>query len=178
MPRIACARARLDLAAGWKWANWGVVGLLGTGFRSGSAATSCWTGANPGFRVAFGESDKRQSCRSIRLGHITRMDENPYPHRRMSRFWRWHVRIFVVACVATFGLIIWRDSSWYGVVPFAVGALLMLHMHLFVPCPHCSRRLRARLVKEHYRPDSWRYLYDCSECQITWDSQYVQSPAD
>jgi len=92
----------------------------------------------------------------------------------MRQFWRWHVRIFVFASITAFGLIIWRDSSWYAVIPFAVGGLLMLHLHRFVRCPGCSRRLRARLVKERYMPNSWRFLYDCPECQITWDSQYVQ----
>ena len=105
------------------------------------------------------------------------MDEDPYPCRRMRPFWRWHVRIFTLACLTTFALVIWRDSSWYAIIPFAVGGILMLHMHRFVRCPHCARRLRARVVKERYRPDAWRYLYDCPDCQITWDSQYVQDAA-
>jgi hypothetical protein len=111
------------------------------------------------------------------LDETVSMDEDPYPSRKMRKFWRWHVRIFVIACLATFGLIIWGDSDWYAVIPFIVGALVMLHMHRFVRCPGCGRRLRARLVKERYMPDSWRYLYDCPNCRTTWDSQYVQEPA-
>jgi hypothetical protein len=77
------------------------------------------------------------------------MGKDQYPYRKMRPFWRWHIRIFVTSILATFGLLIWRDSdsSWYGVIPFAVGGLLNLHMYYFVRCPHCSRRLRARVVR-------------------------------
>jgi hypothetical protein len=95
----------------------------------------------------------------------------------MSPFWHWHTRIFGFACLGAMGLMIWRDSSWYGVIPFVVGAALSLHMHRFVRCPDCSRRLRGRLAREPATRDSWRILYDCSECRITWDSRYVQDPS-
>src|SRR5215831_18633556 len=75
------------------------------------------------------------------------MDEDPYIRRGMRRFWRWHVRIFVVASLATFPLIIWGDSSWYVVIPFGVGVLLTLHLYRLVRCPQCARRLPARVVK-------------------------------
>ena len=108
------------------------------------------------------------------LSGSTRMDNDPYPYRKMRPFWRWHIRIFATTGVATLGLLVWRDSSCYAAIPFAVGGLLMFHMHYLVRCPRCSRRIRARVAKERGRGDSWRYLYDCPECQVTWDSQYVQ----
>jgi formate dehydrogenase maturation protein FdhE len=91
----------------------------------------------------------------------------------MKPFWRWHSKIFVAACAATFFLFIWHHFWWDWLIPFAVGALLMWHTHRLVRCPKCSRRLRARVVEERHTTDSWRYLYDCSNCRITWDSQYV-----
>ena len=108
------------------------------------------------------------------------MNEDPYPCRKMARFWRWHVGIFAVTCLGTLAMMAWRDLAefpgfgWCWLIPFVVGALLMLHLHRFVRCPSCSRRLQARLVKERYMPDSWRFLYDCPKCRITWDSRYVQ----
>jgi len=113
-------------------------------------------------------------------GASTGSDADPYPHRMMRPFWRWHTRIMVASVFVAFGLLIWRSfsasdaSDWYMLLPFAMGGLLMLHMHRFVRCPRCARRLRVRKVREHGRADSWRYLYDCPDCQITWDSQYVQ----
>jgi hypothetical protein len=107
-------------------------------------------------------------------------DADPYPHRMMRPFWRWHIRILVASVFVAFGLFIWRSLSvsdsldWYLWLPFAMGGLMMLYMHRFVHCPRCARRLRVRKVREHGRGDSWRYLYDCPDCQITWDSQYVQ----
>jgi len=95
----------------------------------------------------------------------------------MRPFWRWHVGIFVVVSIATFGLILWHNSLWYAVVPFVVGALLQWHMHYFVHCPKCSRRLRVRFTKERCVLCSRRYLYDCPDCKITWDSQYVEEPS-
>jgi hypothetical protein len=101
------------------------------------------------------------------------MPEDPYPPLRMRPFWRWHAGIFAGTCLLTLALDAWRGWDWLWVAPFAVGALLMLHMHKFVRCPRCSRRLTARVVRERYMPDSWRYLYDCPECKVTWDSRYI-----
>ena len=107
------------------------------------------------------------------------MAENPYPCRKMGRFWRWHMMIFVLVSFMSFALAIGRGSSWYAAIPLAVGWLLMLHLRHFVHCPTCSRRLRARIVQERGKPDLLHFLYDCPSCQITWDSQYVQgAPTD
>lgn len=94
----------------------------------------------------------------------------------MPRFWRWYSWIFPVASLAAFGLIIWRDSSWYLVIPLTVIIVFLLHMHYFVRCPRCSRRLRPRVVPERWRPGFRHYLYDCPDCQVTWDSRYVEQP--
>ena len=113
------------------------------------------------------------------LGGEPRMNQEPYPHERTRPFWRWHVRIFIVSALVCFGLYIRHasdtsgGSDWYWLIPFVTGALLMLHLHYFVRCPRCSRRIRARVVKER-EMNSWRYLYDCPACQTTWDSGFVQ----
>jgi hypothetical protein len=105
------------------------------------------------------------------------MDEDPYyVSRSMPRFWRWYLRIFPVALLAAVTLSIWRNSDWYLVTPISVIAALLLHLHYFVRCPRCSRRLRPRIVKERWRSGYRRYFYDCPACRVTWDSHYVEQP--
>jgi hypothetical protein len=81
-----------------------------------------------------------------------RTDEDPYyVSRSMPRFWRWYLRMFPVTLVTAVALSIWRDSDWYLFIPVSVIAALLLHLHYFVCCPRCSRRLRPRVVKERWR---------------------------
>src|SRR4051794_6130706 len=65
------------------------------------------------------------------------MEGVPYRCRRMRRFWRWHEAIFGISCLITFVIELWRDVhglpdlGWTWLIPFAVGGLLMLHLHRF-----------------------------------------------
>jgi hypothetical protein len=108
-----------------------------------------------------------------------RMDQTPYPIRKMRRFWRWHVAIFVLASFATLAVLFWagvrdlRGFDWCWGVPFAVGMLLYMHLYRFVRCPGCSRRLRARVDE---KSGASHFLYDCPHCRVTWDSQYYVYP--
>jgi hypothetical protein len=106
------------------------------------------------------------------------MDEYRYPRQSLPKFGRWYAWIFGIASIGAMGLVIWLNSDWYAVIPFAVGALLTLHIYRLVRCPRCGRRLRFRLIRERSLPNSWRYLYDCSDCRITWDSRFIQPESD
>jgi hypothetical protein len=143
--------------------------MLPDSFRLTSRRCRC--GCNPRHASAVAQLST--------LGGIVRMDETTYPFKKMKRFWRWHIAIFVSSIVVTFALAAWRDFDglpeigWIWVIPFIVGGCVMVHMEYFVRCPSCSQRLRARkrfISNSH----SWRYLYDCPHCRFTWDSGFDQ----
>ena len=105
------------------------------------------------------------------------MNDDPYPRQVMPKSsWVWRRRLFLLVLLVSLILAIWRDSAWYVVGGIAIGFLGEWTVGLSARCPSCSRSLRARTVRE---TNDWkRYVFDCSDCQITWDTEHLESAGD
>jgi hypothetical protein len=86
----------------------------------------------------------------------------------MKRFWLREILIVMTSGGAGIVLCVSQDSFWYALLPFAAATIFMLRVALFVRCPKCSRRLKARL-QGHTNCYSLWFLYDCPKCKVTWD---------
>jgi hypothetical protein len=112
------------------------------------------------------------------------MDEDPhYRPLVMPRIWRWwHGGLAAAVMVAAMTCAFLRADSVWWYLPLAlaiiIGVIRWARLEWLVRCPRCSRKLRPRKVDELYRPKGTRrFLYDCPDCQVTWDPHYIEEPA-
>lgn len=94
------------------------------------------------------------------------MDERPLP----KRSWRRNAAIvigFIAFTAAIEWLAIRLDSRLLVGLPFFM-AMIVGICGYHQRCPACHRRLQPR--KKMLGSTRYRIVYDCSHCQITWDS--------
>ncbi|HEY4417771.1 MAG TPA: hypothetical protein VGO57_18915 [Verrucomicrobiae bacterium] len=77
---------------------------------------------------------------------------------------------------ANFTFVVWYWIAGFIAVLGAAAALAYLYRERCIRCPQCSRRLRPRKELNVFGTPagSTLYVYDCHDCQITWNSGYVE----
>jgi hypothetical protein len=92
--------------------------------------------------------------------------------KRMSRFpRRWPIILLALCVLGTFVLNAYYDTSAFAVMPFAGAIALALFYARGIRCPQCRQRLLRRTID--LPQDTFRHIYDCPHCQISWDPQFT-----